>query len=60
VIPPERLLVYDVAEGWAPLCAFLGVPVPDGPMPKVNSTEEFQREHAQRIESANRPAPAEA
>ncbi|MDB5448832.1 MAG: hypothetical protein JWQ97_4149 [Phenylobacterium sp.] len=60
VIPSERLLVYDVAEGWAPLCAFLGVPVPDGPMPKVNSTEEFQREHAQRIESANRPAPAEA
>jgi hypothetical protein len=41
-IPPERLLVYEVAEGWAPLCAFLGVPVPEGGMPKVNSTEEFQ------------------
>lgn len=40
-IPAERLLVYEVAQGWDPLCAFLGVPVPDGPMPKVNSTEEF-------------------
>jgi hypothetical protein len=46
VIPPERLLVYDVSQGWAPLCAFLGVAVPDGPMPKVNSTEEFRKTHA--------------
>jgi hypothetical protein len=42
VIPADRLLVYDVAQGWGPLCAFLGVSVPDGPMPKVNTTEEFQ------------------
>lgn len=41
-IPAERLLVYEVAQGWAPLCAFLGVPVPDGPMPQVNSTDEFR------------------
>jgi hypothetical protein len=41
-IPPERLLVYEVAQGWGPLCGFLGVPVPDTPMPKVNTTEEFQ------------------
>jgi hypothetical protein len=40
-IPAERLLVYEVAQGWEPLCAFLGVAVPDAPMPKVNSTEEF-------------------
>lgn len=40
-IAPERLLVYEVADGWVPLCAFLGVPVPNGPMPKVNTTEEF-------------------
>lgn len=40
-IPPERLLVYELAEGWAPLCAFLGVPVPDTPMPAINTTEEF-------------------
>jgi len=48
-LPPERLLVYEAAQGWAPLCAFLGVPVPDTPMPKANTTEEFQREHAERL-----------
>jgi hypothetical protein len=40
-IPSERLLVFDVAEGWAPLCRFLDVPVPDAPFPRVNSTEQF-------------------
>jgi len=43
VIPADRLLVYEVAQGWEPLCAFLGVPVPPGPMPKVNSTDEFRQ-----------------
>jgi len=40
-IAPERLLVFDVAQGWEPLCRFLGVPAPDRPFPRVNSTEEF-------------------
>lgn len=40
-ITVERLLVYQVADGWAPLCAFLGVQPPDAPMPKVNTTETF-------------------
>jgi len=40
-IQPERLLVFDVAEGWGPLCRFLGVPVPEAPFPRVNSTEDF-------------------
>jgi hypothetical protein len=40
-IPPERLLVFEVTEGWEPLCAFLNAPVPDGPFPRTNSTEEF-------------------
>ena len=41
-IPAERLLIYRVSEGWAPLCEFLGVAVPDGPFPQVNSTDEFR------------------
>ena len=41
-VPPDRLLVFNVAEGWGPLCAFLGVPVPDTPYPRENSTQEFQ------------------
>ena len=44
VIPAERLLVYHVKDGWAPLCNFLGVPTPEGSTPKVNDREEFQRE----------------
>jgi len=40
-IPPERLLVYESGQGWEPLCAFLGVPVPETPYPKVNSSDDF-------------------
>ena len=40
-IPPSRLLVFDVTEGWQPLCGFLGVPVPDRPFPQLNSTAQF-------------------
>jgi hypothetical protein len=42
-IPPERLLVYEVKQGWAPLCAFLGKPVPEAPFPNVNDSAEFKR-----------------
>lgn len=38
---PDRLLVFDPNEGWAPLCAFLGVPVPDEPFPHTNTTADF-------------------
>jgi hypothetical protein len=40
-VPPKRLLVYESGEGWDSLCAFLGVPKPQAPYPKVNSTEDF-------------------
>ena len=40
-IAPERLLVYEVGEGWDRLCAFLGVPVPAEPYPSENSRAEF-------------------
>lgn len=40
-IPPKRLLVFDVADGWEPLCNFLGVGVPATPFPRTNSTDEF-------------------
>jgi Sulfotransferase domain len=42
-LPADRLLVFNVAEGWEPLCAFLGVPVPDEPFPNANDSEEFLR-----------------
>jgi hypothetical protein len=52
VIPPERLLIYHVADGWNPLCDFLAVSVPEGPTPKVNSREEFGAEIANRVKAA--------
>ncbi len=40
-IAPERLLIYEVGEGWDRLCKFLGAPVPAEPYPSENSREEF-------------------
>ncbi len=46
-VAKKRLLVYDVAQGWEPLCEFLGVTRPDAPFPKVNSREEMQARMSQ-------------
>lgn len=40
-IPASQLLVYQVKEGWEPLCAFLDAPVPDDPFPRTNDRTEF-------------------
>jgi len=45
-VPPKRLLLYKIAGGWAPLCKFLGKPVPTEPFPRVNTTEEFLQKAA--------------
>lgn len=42
-VPKEKLLVYEVREGWEPLCRFLGVEVPDKPFPHLNDTAEMRR-----------------
>jgi hypothetical protein len=43
-VPPDRLLIYEVKEGWEPLCRFLNVPIPQGqPFPHLNDTAQFQR-----------------
>ncbi len=39
--PPERLLTYQLGDGWGPLCRFLGAPVPDAPYPRSNAGENF-------------------
>ena len=41
-IPKERLLVYEVEQGWGPLCAFLGLPEPATPFPHVNTRTDFE------------------
>ncbi len=42
-VPRGRLLVYEVKEGWGPLCEFLGVEEPDKPFPRLNDAAEVQR-----------------
>jgi hypothetical protein len=41
VVPADRLLVWEVKEGWEPLCDFLGVDVPAQPLPHANDRETF-------------------
>jgi hypothetical protein len=48
--PSSRLLVFEAAQGWEPLCRFLGVGVPDEPYPRVNTTDDFMNRIAQLAE----------
>lgn len=40
-IPADRLLVFNVADGWEPLCRFLELPVPDTAFPHRHPKKEF-------------------
>lgn len=42
-VPPEKLLVFNVSDGWAPLCAFLGVALPNEPFPNLNDRESIKK-----------------
>ena len=37
----SRLLVWNVKDGWEPICQALGLPVPDSPFPHANKAGEF-------------------
>ena len=41
-VSAERLLEYEVSQGWGPLCEFPGCPVPDEPFPRTNSRDSFR------------------
>ncbi|GJJ06786.1 hypothetical protein Clacol_000982 [Clathrus columnatus] len=41
LIPAEKLLIYDISQGWDPLCKYLGVSKPDEPFPHENETAMF-------------------
>ena len=41
VIPASQLLVFEVKDGWGPLCEFLDVGAPDEPFPRTNDRLEF-------------------
>ena len=51
-VPAEKLLVYDVRDGWAPLCKFLGVPEPKEALTHLNKKENFKTMLAEMMASA--------
>jgi hypothetical protein len=46
--PRDRLVQWSVKDGWGPLCAALGLPVPAEPFPHANTTEDFRAQMAAR------------
>ncbi|XP_018653230.1 putative nad dependent epimerase/dehydratase [Schistosoma mansoni] len=42
-VPSDRLLKYDISQGWEPLCKFLNLPIPNCPFPHVNEYNELRR-----------------
>lgn len=50
-VPADRLIFFDVRDGWGPLCEVLGKPIPNEPFPRINdakATEDFVKMHVQR------------
>ena len=56
-VAEDRLLVYEVGEGWKPLCEFLGTKAPDKPFPRLNDTAEMRR-RIQMVRALSIAAPA--
>ena len=50
VVPKEDLLIWNLKDGWEPLCTFLGKEIPNEPIPHDNKTGdvEFIRNYAYR------------
>lgn len=43
MVDPARLLIHNLGDGWEPLCAWLGVPVPDMDYPSGKTSSDFVR-----------------
>jgi hypothetical protein len=54
-VPPDKLLVFEVKEGWGPMCDFLGVEEPDVPFPHLNDREELPKMMRRRMATALAP-----
>ena len=52
-VPSEKLIDWQPGEGWAPLCAALGVAEPGEQFPHVNTTETFQKRMREATDQAN-------
>jgi len=53
-LPPDKLLVFDVRQGWEPLCRFLNVPVPTNPFPQANKGENFLKNISKKLFSSEK------
>lgn len=42
IVPKEKLVYFDVKDGWEPLCKALKVPVPDRPFPRLNDAKDLE------------------
>ena len=42
-VPPDKLLIFTVDQGWEPLCNFLKVPIPATDFPNVNDRAEIKK-----------------
>lgn len=51
IVPPEKLLVYRMGEGWEPICRFLDKPVPDVGFPWVNEVAALKAAISAKIKS---------
>ncbi|MGW3820589.1 sulfotransferase family protein [Streptomyces sp. NPDC005046] len=52
----DNVLVYDVHQGWEPLCAFLGIEAPGEDFPRANDSASMRRRIAQ-ASSGTGPVP---
>ncbi|CAG5111057.1 Oidioi.mRNA.OKI2018_I69.chr2.g5393.t1.cds [Oikopleura dioica] len=43
-IPQDQLLVFNVKQGWEPLCRFLNKPIPNEPFPNTNKKSDVDDE----------------
>lgn len=53
--PKARLVEWRASDGWGPLCAALGVAVPDEPFPRTNTSEQFLEAKAARMAALRGP-----
>ncbi|PGH15011.1 hypothetical protein AJ79_02691 [Helicocarpus griseus UAMH5409] len=49
MVPKDQLLIYDIKEGWEPLCRFLEKPIPSGQFPGLDSLERFDEQPATHV-----------
>ncbi len=42
-VPPDKLLIFKVTDGWEPLCAFLGVAKPNRDFPNLNDRASIKK-----------------